>query len=117
MADSDGPVGTNSIAVTSHGTESLANWHSYRCQASTSSPIQVAQSDNLNLNSHMTARSKLGEQKKEAASSFCPFAPVVSFLVAKVCKVTVAGTSYMTTACPRQGSNPGLLRLESLIVP
>ena len=32
----------------------------------------------------MTARSKLRGQKKEAASSFCPFAPVESFLVAKV---------------------------------
>ena len=30
-----------------------------------------------------TARSKLRGQKREAASSFCPFAPVESFLVAK----------------------------------
>ena len=32
----------------------------------------------------MTARSKLRGQQKEAASSFCPFAHVESFLVAKV---------------------------------
>ena len=33
---------------------------------------------------HTTAQSKLRGQKKEAASSFCPFAPVESFLVEKV---------------------------------
>ena len=32
----------------------------------------------------MTAQSKLRKHKKETASSFCPFAPVESFLVAKV---------------------------------
>ena len=35
-------------------------------------------------NLHMTARSKLREENKEAASSFYPFAPVESILVAKV---------------------------------
>ena len=58
--------------------------------------------------SRMTARSKLRGQKKEAASSFGPFAPVKSFLVAKV-SVGERGHrsgSHVATACPRQGSNP-----------
>ena len=61
----------------------------------------------------MTARAKLRGQKKEAASSFHPFAPVESFLIAKV-SIWERSGSHVTTACPGQdlGSNPGLPRLE-----
>ena len=73
------------------------------------------QLESFKLTSLMTARSKLRRQKKEAASSFCPFAPVESLLVAKVSigERRCRSGSHVTTACPRQGSNPGLPRLES----
>ena len=41
------------------------------------------------LSKPMTAWSKQRGQKKEAASSFCPFAPVESFMVAKVASGSV----------------------------
>ena len=40
----------------------------------------------------MTAGSKLRGQKKGAASSFCPFAPVESFLVAYKCNEDIMGS-------------------------
>ena len=55
----------------------------------------------------MTAPSKLRGQKKQAASSFCSFAPVESFLVAHrgawVLRGHRSGSHVTTvTACPRQ---------------
>ena len=66
----------------------------------------------------MTAGSKLCGQKKEAASSFCPFEPVESILVAKVSigEPVLRGhrsCSHVITACQRQDLNPGLPHLES----
>ena len=68
-------------------------------------------------NKTMTARSKLRGQLEdnEAASSFCPFAPVESFLVAKFsigerrccgsAGTSIGRGSHVTTvtACPNQG--------------
>ena len=54
----------------------------------------------------MTARSKLRGQKKEAASSSCPFAPVESFLVAKVSigvRRCCGDIDRVVTACPSTG--------------
>ena len=67
----------------------------------------------------MTARSKLRGQKGNSASVFCPFAPVESFLVAKVSmrerqsRGDVDRVVTWPPACPRQGSNPDLPRHKS----
>ena len=47
-------------------------------------PLSGLQRSRTSESAPTTARSKLRGQKKEAASSSCPFAPVESFLVAKV---------------------------------